>query len=169
MTKYTPPPRKSTHYHSSAMHTLVRRYLKTAIAFLGVGLAIGGWMIARRELWSQYPSQYAVSAHTHAVFVGFVMMMIQGVALWLFPRPDKTDARYSPRLAEIAYWLVTGGTAARVAGELLRSGVSGLWLSLAVVIAGFAQIAGIALFFFTMWTRIRPVGSQTREEKGEKF
>lgn len=151
------------------MYTLVRRYLKTAILFLGLGLAIGGWMIVRRELWGEYPSTYLVSAHTHAVFVGFVMMMILGVALWLFPRPDKTDARYSPRLAEIAYWLITGGTVTRIAGELLRSGSSSLWLRVAVVIAGFAQIAGITLFFFTMWSRIRPVGSQTREAKGEKF
>lgn len=151
------------------MYTLVRRYLKTAILFLAVGLTIGGWMIVRRELWAQYPSPYLVSAHTHAVFVGFVMMMILGVALWLFPRPDKADARYSPRMAEIAYWLITSGTAARVAGELLRSEMSTLWLRLAVVIAGFAQIVGIAVFFFTMWTRIRPVGSQAREARGEKF
>ena len=81
------------------MYSLVRRYLKTAIVFLGVGLAIGGWMIVRRELWSEFPTPYVVSAHTHALFVGFVMMMILGVALWLFPRPDREDARYSPRLA----------------------------------------------------------------------
>jgi heme/copper-type cytochrome/quinol oxidase subunit 1 len=151
------------------MYTLVRRYLKTAICFLGVGLAIGGWMIVRRELWGEYPSAYYVSAHTHALFVGFVMMMILGVALWLFPRPDKADVRYSPRLAEAAYWLLTVGTAARVGGELLRAGVTGLWLRAAVVIAGFAQIAGLAVFFYTMWTRIRPVGSQGREARGERF
>jgi cbb3-type cytochrome oxidase subunit 1 len=151
------------------MYTLVRRFLKTAIAFLVLGLAIGGWMILRRELWAQYPSPYLVSAHTHALFVGFVMMMILGVALWLFPRPEKTDSRYSPRLAEISYWLLTSGTAVRVAGELLRTQISSLWLRSTVVAAGFAQIAGIALFFFTMWTRIRPVGSQSREAKGERF
>ncbi|HEX5408576.1 MAG TPA: cbb3-type cytochrome c oxidase subunit I [Gemmatimonadaceae bacterium] len=151
------------------MYSLVRRYLKTAIVFLGVGLAIGGWMIVRRELWSEFPTPYVVSAHTHALFVGFVMMMILGVALWLFPRPDREDARYSPRLAELAYWLLTGGTAMRVAGELLRSGVGALWLRIVVVAAGFAQIAGLAVFFYTMWTRIRPVGSRSREAKGEKF
>lgn len=151
------------------MYSLVRRYLKTAIVFLGVGLAIGGWMIVRRELWSEFPTPYVVSAHTHALFVGFVMMMILGVALWLFPRPDREDARYSPRLAELAYWLLTGGTATRVAGELLRSHVGALWLRVVVVAAGFAQITGLAVFFYTMWTRIRPVGSRSREAKGEKF
>lgn len=151
------------------MYTLVRRYLKTAIGFLAVGLAIGGWMIVRRELWSESPNPYHVSAHTHALFVGFVMMMILGVALWLFPRPEKTDARYSPRLAEAAYWLLTAGTAARVGGELLRATVPAWWLRVAVVVAGFAQIAGLAVFFFTMWTRIRPAGSQGREANGERF
>jgi heme/copper-type cytochrome/quinol oxidase subunit 1 len=151
------------------VYSLVRRYLKTAIVFLGVGLAIGGWMIVRRELWSEFPTPYVVSAHTHALFVGFVMMMILGVALWLFPRPDREDARYSPRLAELAYWLLTGGTATRVAGELLRSHVGALWLRVVVVAAGFAQITGLAVFFYTMWTRIRPVGSRSREAKGEKF
>jgi heme/copper-type cytochrome/quinol oxidase subunit 1 len=151
------------------MYTLVRRFLKTAIAFLGLGLAIGGWMMARRELAGRYPTPYEVSAHTHAILVGFVMMMILGVALWLFPRPEKDDARYDPRAAEVAYWLVTLGTAGRVLGELLRPTVTATWLRWAVVLLGFAQIAGIGVFFFTMWTRIRPVGSQAREAKGERF
>lgn len=134
-----------------------------------VGLAIGGWMIARRELGRGVPGEYAVSAHTHALFVGFVMMMILGVALWLFPRPDKTDTRYRPALAEAAYWLLTIGTSARVAAELLRTTTDVLWVRWLVVISGFAQIAGIAVFFFTMWSRIRGLGSQAREAKGERF
>ncbi|HXT17308.1 MAG TPA: hypothetical protein VN706_16840 [Gemmatimonadaceae bacterium] len=32
------------------MYSLVRRYIKTAIMFLFVGLAIGGWMMTEREL-----------------------------------------------------------------------------------------------------------------------
>jgi len=151
------------------MFSLVRRYIKTAIAFLLIGLAIGGWMIARRELGGLAPGAYVVSAHTHALFVGFVMLMIMGVALWLFPRPEKTDTRYRPALAEAAYWLVTAGTAVRVAGELLRAASAAAWLRWAVVLAGFAQIAGLALFFYTMWPRIRAVGSQSREAKGERF
>ena len=151
------------------MHSLVRRYIKTAIAFLAAGLAIGGWMIVRRELIGAYPAPYIISAHTHALFVGFVIMMILGVALWLFPRPEKGDERYSPRVANAAYWLLTAATAVRVAGELLRAGADGLWLRLTVAAAGLAQIAGILLFFHTIWTRIRPVGSQGREARGERF
>lgn len=151
------------------MHSLVRRFLKTGVAYLGVGLVLGGWMMVRRELRGGFPSAYLVSAHTHAILVGFVMMMILGVALWLFPRPEKSDDRYSPRAASAAYWLVTCGTGVRVAGELTRVWSDNLLLRWVIVIAGFMQIAGIAVFFFTMWTRIRPVGSQAREAKGERF
>lgn len=151
------------------MHSLVRRYLKTAILFLATGLLIGGWMIVQRELIGTYPSPYIVSAHTHAILVGFVMMMILGVALWLFPRPDKSDERYQPRVADVAYWLLAIGTATRIAGELSRIGLTSLALRWIVVLASFAQIAGIGLFFYTMWSRIRPVGSRAREERGERF
>jgi len=151
------------------VHSLVRRFLKTGIAFLGIGLLLGGWMMVRRELGGVFPSPYLVSAHTHAILVGFVMMMILGVALWLFPRPDKSDERYSPGTAEAAYWLLASGTAVRLAGEILRDYSGSLPLRWIVVLAGLSQIAGIGLFFYTMWSRIRPVGSQIREARGERF
>lgn len=151
------------------MHSLVRLYIKTAIFYLATGLAIGGWLVVRRELYSKFPSPYETSAHTHALLVGFVMMMILGVALWLFPRPDKSDGRYSPGVARVAYWLLAIGTGARVIGELARATVVDQWLRWVVVIASMAQILGILLFFHTMWGRIRPLGSQIREARGERF
>jgi len=98
-----------------------------------------------------------------------VMLMILGVALWMFPRPEKGDSRYRPRVAEAAYWLVTVGTALRVGGELARSVPGTGALRWAVLLSGVAQIAGIGLFFVNMWPRIRPLGSRMREANGEKF
>jgi heme/copper-type cytochrome/quinol oxidase subunit 1 len=151
------------------MHTLVRRYIKTAIAFLAVGLTLGVWMIARRELFGAAPSAYLVSAHTHALFVGFVMQMILGVALWLFPRPAKDDRRYNVRLTAAAYWLLTLSTAGRIAGELLRTAFDATALRVFVLSCGAAQAIAILLFFYTIWNRIRPMGSQAREAAGERF
>jgi heme/copper-type cytochrome/quinol oxidase subunit 1 len=141
------------------MTPLVRRFLKTAILFLVAGLVIGGWMMLQRELTGQFASAYVRSAHTHAILVGFVMMMILGVAQWMFPRPAKDDTRYSPRLAETAYWMLTSGTAVRVVGELLHARTDALWLRYTVLAAGAAQIAGLLVFFANMWSRIR--GSQS--------
>lgn len=151
------------------MHSLVRRYLKTGILFLFAGLILGGWMIVNRELYDIGPSPFLVSAHTHAILVGFIMMMILGVALWLFPRPEKTDSRYQPGIANTAYWLITIGTASRLVAEILRDHSTSSLLRWIVVLSSFAQIVGIGLFFYTMWSRIRPAGSKKREETGERF
>ena len=98
------------------MHSLVRRYLKTGIGFLALGLGLGLWMMADRELRQQFPSPYLVSAHTHAIVVGF------------------------------APWLRTG-----------------------TLVTGILQVGGLAVFFYTMWSRIHPLGSQAREAQGERF
>lgn len=137
------------------MPPLVRRYLKTAIAFLIFGVGLGVYLLARRELAGVWPSPWWTSAHTHAILVGFVMMMILGVALWMFPRPAKDDRHFDPRLAEVAYWLLTLGTAVRVAGEMARPVSAAAGVRWAVVLAGTGQALGLAFFFWTMWTRIR--------------
>jgi heme/copper-type cytochrome/quinol oxidase subunit 1 len=151
------------------MHSLVRRYIKTAIVFLFCGLAEGFWMIARRELRNVGATPLEISAHTHVILIGFVMTMILGVALWLFPRPDKSDARYSPALAETSYWLLSIGTAVRFVAELARSSTPAMWMRWTVVVAAAAQGIAMILFFYTMWSRIRAVGSAAREAKGERF
>ncbi|MER3406798.1 MAG: hypothetical protein C4289_17855 [Chloroflexota bacterium] len=137
------------------MSPLVRRYLKTGIGFLLAGLGLGGVLLGRRELQGVGPSPDLVSAHAHLILVGFVMMMILGVALWMFPRPERDDPRYHPALAEVSYWLVTFGTAVRAAGETLRATARPPGFGWAVTVAGWAQIAGLALFFYHLWPRIR--------------
>jgi heme/copper-type cytochrome/quinol oxidase subunit 1 len=139
------------------MPPLVRRYLKTAILFLATGLTIGLTLLVRRELLGIWPSPYLVTAHVHAVLVGFVLMMILGVALWMFPRAARDDTRYDPRAAEVAWWLVTSGTALRLGSELLRSGIDAPLLRWAVVAAALSQVSGVGVFFWTMWSRIRQV------------
>ena len=151
------------------MHSLVRRYIKTAIGFLFMGLATGLWMIIRRELWQLAPTPLQISAHTHVILVGFVMTMILGVALWLFPRPERTDTRYQPVLAEVSYWLLVTGTAARFIAELSRGHFPGAPLRWVIVLSSASQVLALAFFFYTMWSRIRAVGSAAREARGERF
>lgn len=151
------------------MYTLVRRFIKTGVAFLFAGLLLGIYMQVARELWGQWPSRYLVSAHTHAILVGFVLFLILGVALWLFPRPEKDSARYSPARAEASYWILTLATALRFIAEIARARV--LWppLPWLILAGGVGQLVGLGLYFWNMWGRIRPVGSHLREAKGERF
>ena len=43
------------------------------------------------------------------------------------------------------------------------------WINVMITITSTFQVIAILLFFFSMWGRIRPVGSQHREAKGERF
>jgi cbb3-type cytochrome oxidase subunit 1 len=151
------------------VYTLVRRYIKTAIVFLFAGLCLGGWLLVRRELFGVWPHPHLVSAHTHAVLTGFVMFLIFGVALWLFPRAPKEDSLYTPAKVEAAYWILAVSTAVRVLAEALRAWADAPMLPWLIVIGGLGQIVGTAVYFLAMWPRIRPVGSHLREARGERF
>jgi hypothetical protein len=151
------------------LYTLVRRFIKTGVGFLLTGLAIGLYMMARRELHGVWPHPSLMSAHTHAVQLGFVMYLILGVALWLFPRPPKDDTRYRPSRIAVVYWVLTVATAVRVVVEVVRAHLVFAGAGWLVLGAGTAQVLAIGLYFWTMWSRIRPVGSQLREQRGERF
>jgi cbb3-type cytochrome oxidase subunit 1 len=151
------------------MYTLVRRFIKTGIAFLAVGIGLGVYMLVRREIGGVWPHPYLVSAHAHAIMAGFVLYLILGVALWLFPRAERDDTRYQPRRIEAAYWVLTVGTAVRVVAEGSRAWIDQPWQSWAIVVGGLGQAMGIGIYFWTMWSRIRPVGSHLREARGERF
>ena len=151
------------------MYSTVRRFIKTGIGFLALGLTLGLVLLVRRELFGIWPEPYLVSAHAHAVLVGFVMFLILGVGLWLFPRATKEDERYRPALIDAAYWVLLAATATRFLAEVARTWYGESWLGWAVVLGGTGQVAGLAIYFWTMWTRIRPAGSQLREAQGERF
>ncbi|MDX1660894.1 MAG: hypothetical protein R3326_03805 [Gemmatimonadota bacterium] len=151
------------------MHTNVRRFVKTGIGFLLVGLVIGAFMIVRREVVGVWPEAYLVSAHAHAVQLGFVLFLILGVALWLFPKPPKGDDRYRPERIDVAFYTLTASTAWRIAGEVSRVWIDATALRWSIAAAGILQLVGFAIYFWTMWPRIRPVGSHLREAKGERF
>jgi heme/copper-type cytochrome/quinol oxidase subunit 1 len=78
------------------MFSTVRYFIKTSIIFLMVGILTGLYMVAARSYSNEWPHPDLVSAHTHIILVGSVMMMIMGVALWFFPRAEKNDKLYKP-------------------------------------------------------------------------
>jgi len=134
---------------------LVRRYIKTSFVFLMAGLLIGGYILVSELLAGRYPPHLFITAHAHLLLVGFMVMMVMGVATWMFPRPGRDDTRYRPELAEVVYWVMTLATALRASAELLL-GVAGTPpLRLMIVLGGLGQLAGAALFAVNMWNRVR--------------
>lgn len=136
------------------MTPLIRRYIKTSFVFLVSGLVLGAYIVVAQFLLDAYPPRLLVTAHAHLLLVGFMLMMVMGVATWMFPRPAREDSRYRPELAEAVYWVMTAATAVRAGAELgVAAGALGLrWL---IAIGGLGQLAGAVLFVLNMWWRVR--------------
>ena len=151
------------------MFTTVRYFIKTSLAFLVIGILTGLYMSFAKYIYQTGYTQELISAHTHLILVGSVIMMIMGVALWFFPRPEKDDKKYNPDLISVTYWLLTIATALRFIFQVAASFYFINWVNMAIAIFSSLQVIAMILFFYSMWGRIRAVGSQYREAKGEKF
>jgi len=150
------------------MFSNARYLVKTSFAFFVVGLLAGLYLYGA-PLFGWFVPPTLVSAHTHILLVGGVMMMILGVAVWFFPRPGKDDRHYRPEYVLALYWLFTLATSLRFILEVL-AGIfpTGGWRA-AAFLASLGQVLAITGLIYTIWGRIRPVGSQLREKKGQRF
>ena len=138
------------------MPPLVRRYIKTSFLFLVAGLGLGGYILVAEFAVGRYPSRLFITAHVHLLLVGFMLMIVMGVATWMFPRPGRDDARYRPALAEAVYWFMTLGTAVRAISEVAAGAAEGgAALRALIVLGGSAQLVGALLFVGNMWWRVR--------------
>jgi cbb3-type cytochrome oxidase subunit 1 len=127
-------------------------------------------MLVEKNYYGIWPHPDLVSAHTHLILLGSVMMMIMGVALWFFPRPEKEDSLYKPELILACYYIMTVSTAVRFAAQVISSVIiPNEALKLVLLLSALGQLVGLIIFFISMWGRIRSVGSHIRESKGEKF
>lgn len=95
------------------MDPFVRRFIRASLVWLGVGVLIGVAMALD-------PAAVAYrTAHMHANLLGFVSMMIFGVAYHVIPRFTGRPL-HSPRAAAVHLWIANAGLAGMVAGFILR-------------------------------------------------
>lgn len=151
------------------MFSTVRYFVKTSIIFLIVGILTGFYMLIAQNILKTGFTQDLISAHTHIILVGSIIMMIMGVALWFFPRAEKTDKRYNPNIIWTSYWMMTIATSLRYIFQVTASLTEFESSGLMITFASFFQALAVILFFYSMWGRIRPIGSHIREAKGEEF
>ena len=137
------------------MPPLIRRYIKTSFVFLVAGLLLGGYIVVSELVLGAWPARLLVTAHAHLLLVGFMLMLVMGVATWMFPRPARDDPRYRPALAEAVYWVMALGTAVRATAEVGAALTGAPALRLLVAAGGLAQLLGAGLFVVNMWSRVR--------------
>ena len=137
------------------MFSTVRYFIKTSIIFLLFGIVTGVYMLFSKLYLNIWPHPELVSAHTHIVLSGSVMMMIMGVALWFFPRPDKGDTLYKPELILTSYYLVTVSASVRFISQVYSSFViPDEVVKFLLLISSLGQVLGMIVFFVSMWGSI---------------
>ncbi|HET9426092.1 MAG TPA: hypothetical protein VFO55_12025 [Gemmatimonadaceae bacterium] len=125
------------------MDWFVKAFLRSSVAWLGAGVTLGVAM-GILPSWAIYRT-----AHLHMLLLGFVAMMIFGVAYHVLPRFTGTPLR-NTRLAGAHWWLSNLGLATMIAGFTLRAQgnpVSSAWLG----VGGSAAAAGAYIFGFLIW------------------
>ena len=142
------------------MFELSRRYIKTAFTFFIVGLFLGLYIIISKYVLGKWVSHQLITAHVHVLLFGFVISLIMGVAIWMFPRP-RDEIHYNPKLTEIIYWFLTLGTMIRLISEVASSYITFRILEWLIVLGSTSQVLAGLLFIYNVWSRVRPVGKQT--------
>ena len=137
------------------MHIVVRLYLRTAFVFLALGLVTGLW-IEFQTTTGGTVTHGMIVAHVHLLLVGFMVMMIVGTALWLFPRSGRREP-IGPyhNLVTFAYVLLTAGTLVRATTEFFDVALGSQVWAYVRLAASTAQVAGILIGIFSLWGRIR--------------
>jgi cbb3-type cytochrome oxidase subunit 1 len=140
------------------MEWFVRTFLKASLAWLTIGVTLGVAMAAH-PAWAVYRT-----AHLHANVLGFVAMMIFGVAYHVIPR-FAGNALHSARLARAHVWLANVGLVAMLAGFALVANGMGVGTPV-LAVGGLASAAGAYAFAYNLWrtidgpTRLRAAAAQ---------
>ena len=128
------------------MDWFVTRFIKSALAWLGLGVTLGVAMAAH-PMWIIYRP-----AHVHMNLLGFVTMMIFGVAYHVVPR-FFGHPLYSKGLAGGHWWLSNVGLASMVVGFVMAPHVGGQSVPV-LATGGVLSALGAFAFIFNIWRTI---------------
>ncbi len=130
------------------MDWFVRAFLKSSLAWLAAGVSLGVAM-AGHPAWAVYRT-----AHFHMNLLGFVAMMIFGVAYHVIPR-FSGHPLHSRRLAVAQWWLGNVGLFVFVLGlVLLPQTMYATPARIVVGAGGLISSAGAYVFVYNIWRTI---------------
>ena len=129
------------------MDSYGRGFVRASLVWLGVGVLIGAAMTIRPVPLLQYRP-----AHMHANLLGFVAMMIFGVAYHIMPRFNGRPL-HSPAMARVHLALANAWSGN---GSRLRITTTGPATTTCPVRA--VRAVGAFLFIANIWITIRPAG-----------
>jgi cbb3-type cytochrome oxidase subunit 1 len=128
------------------MDWFAKAFLKASLAWLGVGVTLGVAMAVHPPL-----AVYR-TAHLHVNLLGFVTMMIYGVAYHVIPRFTGHPLR-DRRLAGWHWWISNAGLALLATGFALAPH-AGRGTAPALALGGILSATGAYAFIYNIWRTI---------------
>lgn len=143
------------------MEWFVRAFLKASLVWLGAGVTLGVAM-AVHPAWAIYRT-----AHIHMNLLGFVTMIIFGVAYHVIPRFAGRPL-HSRRLAVAQWWLANVGLVLFVAGLVMRLRPATVGPSIGVIAVGaLASAFACYAFIYNIWRTVGGAPARQPAQAGE--
>ena len=125
------------------MEWFVKAFLRASLTWLALGVTLGVAMAAH-PAWAVYRT-----AHMHMLLLGFVTMMIFGVAYHVIPRFTGFPL-YSRRAAGVHWWISNIGLALMVTGFISRVHVP-VFGNPVLAAGGILAAGGAYTFAYVIW------------------
>ncbi|MEE9274887.1 MAG: hypothetical protein V3V62_06230 [bacterium] len=143
------------------MPPVIQLYVKTSLLFFILTFASGSaFMLVNAVSRTAIPRDLLL-LHAHLGFVGWLALMVMGVAWWMFPlmrgAHPETKGRYHLPTVYAVYYLIVGGLLLRVAGEPWMWRSAHPFPRFLLALSALAHIGGVILFVIGIWRRVRPV------------
>ncbi len=132
------------------MPTITRWFVKTSFVFLGVGLALGVYLLLPgRPVGGLFP------VYLHLLTVGWLTQLIFGIAIWMLPKFSLERPRGYEGLNWLVYISLNLGLGLRAIFEPLPMEALAPWRGVALVAAaGLQWLAGV-VFAAQAWVRVK--------------
>jgi cbb3-type cytochrome oxidase subunit 1 len=128
------------------MEWFVRAFMRASLFWLALGVTLGVAMAVHPE-WRVFRT-----AHLHMNLVGFVTMMIFGVAYYIIPRFFGQQL-FSRKIAFAQWFVSNAGLAGMAAGFMMQAYAVPGWTAV-LVTGGALQAAGAYGFVYNIWRTI---------------
>lgn len=136
-----------------------RLFVKTSLVYL-LATFVMGTVVAILTVTGRPQPAFVASIHAHLGFVGWLVNVVMGIALWFLPlareRFPETQGRYPPAGPYLVYALLNVGLLARIAGEAWWSTSGSSLGGMLFGISGVLQTLAVIVFAAIAWHRVRP-------------
>jgi hypothetical protein len=138
-----------------------RLFVKTSLLWLGAAFVAGGVMLIFKAFGFAIPS-WSSTLHAHMAFVGWLVNLVIGIALWFLPvnrtRFPNNRGRYPIVAVRWVYGLLNAGLLLRLLFEpLIDAYGRAAWFSFALSASAVSQVVAVAMFCAIAWQRVREV------------